>query len=172
MSSALTAAITRVGKALRLEQAQGCRDRATSGGIARFAGEGLAPLRGKLPTRDADDRLDRVDALLHDYRVLAAPARQERLTAALAELRDLYRLVARLEENDPTSQPRYIGPRKRGTRNAEWDSTPRRCLLRGAVVRRSLIRNPQSTIRNPPSPSYAASVTTRRGCSARWASAR
>ncbi|MGN6698521.1 MAG: ATP-dependent DNA helicase RecG [Thermomicrobiales bacterium] len=163
-----------MGKALGVEPAKGCRDRATAGGIARFAGDGLAPLRGKLPTRDADDRLDRVDALLHDYHGLAAPTRQERLTAALAELRDLYRLVARLEENDPASQPRYIGPRKRGAVERGTPGTRERVSERGIGEQSAPAStdqasgkkesNPQSPpasgspVHNPPSP-----VTVLRG---------
>ncbi|MDP9375516.1 MAG: ATP-dependent DNA helicase RecG [Chloroflexota bacterium] len=108
MSSALAEAIARVGKTLALEERQGHRDCTVPGGVARYAGEGLQSLRGRLPTRDADDRLARVHDLLRDYHNLDPAARRTRLTSALEELRTLYRLVAKLGENDPTAQPRYV----------------------------------------------------------------
>src|SRR3954447_23751770 len=109
-TATLTSAIEQVGKVLALEEKQGHRDRAVVGGIASFAWQGLAPLRGSLPTRAADDSLARIGALLRDYADLAPEARQSQLGAALEELRNLYRIVQRLGENDPVAQPRYIGP--------------------------------------------------------------
>src|SRR6476660_8323964 len=53
----LKEAITHVGKVLAEEERQGFRNRAVIGGIGPFAREGLAPLRGALPTRAADDTL-------------------------------------------------------------------------------------------------------------------
>ena len=78
-TAALTAAIERVGKVLALEQRQGHRDHAVLGGIGPFAHQHLAPLRGSLPTRAADDALARIDTLLRDYaashpRPCASPA--------------------------------------------------------------------------------------------------
>ncbi len=110
MSAPLADIITRIGKTLALEERQGHRDRAVAGGVARYAGAQLAGLRGRLPTRDADDRLAHILGLLRDYGALDPPARRARLAAALEELRDLYRLVNRLGENDATARPRYIGP--------------------------------------------------------------
>jgi ATP-dependent DNA helicase RecG len=111
-TAALTAAIERVGKVLALEQRQGHGDRAVLGGIGPFARQHLAPLRGSLPTRAADDALARINTLLDDYARLSPALRQPRLNDALTELRWLYRQVARLGENDPTAQPRYIGKPK------------------------------------------------------------
>jgi ATP-dependent DNA helicase RecG len=111
-TAALTAAIERVGKVLALEQRQGHGDRAVLGGVGPFARQHLAPLRGSLPTRAADDALARIDALLRDYAQLSPALRQPRLNDALTELRWLYRQVARLGENDPTAQARFIGKRK------------------------------------------------------------
>jgi ATP-dependent DNA helicase RecG len=111
-TAALTATIERVGKVLALEQRQGHGDRAVLGGIGPFARQHLAPLRGSLPTRAADDALARIDTLLRDYAQLTPAVRQPRLNDALTELRWLYRQVSRLGENDPTSQPRYIGKPK------------------------------------------------------------
>ncbi len=106
----LQVTIERVGKVLALEERQGFHDRAVLGGIGAFARQGLAPLRGSLPTRAADDSLRQVVSLLRDYAALAPDEREARLAAALAELRQLYRLVRDLGANDPTVQPRYIGP--------------------------------------------------------------
>ena len=111
-TATLAAAIERVGKVLALEERQGCQDRAVVGGIGPFARQHLAPLRGSLPTRAADDSLARIGTLLRDYHELAPDARRMRLGVALNELRQLYRQVSRLGENDPAAQPRYIGPRK------------------------------------------------------------
>ncbi|HEX5506111.1 MAG TPA: ATP-dependent DNA helicase RecG [Thermomicrobiales bacterium] len=93
MSAQLAGVIERVGKALALEARQGHQDRAVGGGVERFAAEHLRPLRGHLPSRDADDRLARVQHLLQGYAALAPAARGPRLAAALGELRALYRLV-------------------------------------------------------------------------------
>ena len=98
-----TALIERVGKTLRLEEEQGHRDRAAAGGVARFAEAQLHPLRGRLPTRDADDRLARVQALLRGYAQLDTADRRQRVSSALEELRALYRLVRDLGDNDPAS---------------------------------------------------------------------
>src|SRR5262245_34962248 len=118
-STALQAAIERVGKVLALEEQQGHQNRAVIGGIAPFTRQGLAPLRGALPTRAADDALARIALLLRDYASLAPDARRPLLRDALVELRRLYRMVRDLGENDPTAQPRYIGPPKtRGARGA------------------------------------------------------
>ena len=95
--------IERVGKTLRLEEEQGHRDRAAAGGIAHFAAEQLRPLGGRLPTRDADDRLARVQALLRGYAELDLADRRQRVSSALEELRALYRLVRDLGDNDPAS---------------------------------------------------------------------
>ena len=106
----LQAAITHVGKVLAEEESQGYRNRAVIGGLGPFVREGLAPLRGALPTRAADDALAGIVGLLRDYGTLSPTQRQPRLAAALKELRQLYRVVRDLGENDPTAQPRYIGP--------------------------------------------------------------
>ncbi len=109
-ASPLGATIERVGKILAEEERQGFRDRAVPGGVGAFARQGLAPLRGSLPTRAADDALVRIVVLLRDYAQLAPAERRHRLADALTELRQLYRVVRDLGENDPTAQPRYIGP--------------------------------------------------------------
>jgi hypothetical protein len=85
----LKEAITHVGKVLAEEERQGFRNRAVIGGIGPFAREGLAPLRGALPTRAADDTLAGIVGLLRDYGTLSPTQRQPRLAAALKELRHL-----------------------------------------------------------------------------------
>src|SRR4051794_5639512 len=109
-ATALQAAIARVGKVLALEERQGHQNRAVIGGIAPFTRQNLAPLRGSLPTRAADDALTRITFLLRDYATLPPEARRPLLSDALGELRNLYRTVRDLGENDPTAHPRYIGP--------------------------------------------------------------
>ncbi|MFN8539979.1 MAG: ATP-dependent DNA helicase RecG [Thermomicrobiales bacterium] len=118
-TATLTAAIERVGKVLALEQRQGHGDRAVLGGIGPFARQHLAPLRGSLPTRAADDALVRIDARLNDYSSRTPALRQPRLNEALTALRRLYVQVARLGENDPTSQPRYVGKPKTKSERAK-----------------------------------------------------
>ena len=108
--NSLQATIARVGKVLADEAKQGYRNRATIGGIGSFTRAGLAPLRGSLPTRAADDTLARITALLGGYAALSPQERAPLLDTVLGELRDLYRLVRDLGENDPGAQPRYIGP--------------------------------------------------------------
>jgi len=106
----LQATIARVGKVLAEEERQGYQNRAALGGIGSFTRAGLAPLRGSLPTRAADDTLARITALLGGYAALSPQERAPLLDTVLGELRALYRLVRDLGENDPTAQPRYIGP--------------------------------------------------------------
>ncbi len=118
MASATTElkdALAQVGKLLALEEKQGYHDRAVIGGIGPYARQHLAALRGSLPSRSADDTLARIAGLLRDYGTLTPAARAPRLSAALADLRQLYRQVNQVGENDPTAQPRYVGPRKAPT---------------------------------------------------------
>ena len=105
----LKKALEQVGKMLALEEKQGYHDRAVIGGIAPFARQHLATLRGSLPSRSADDTLARIDGLLRDYGSLSPAARAPRLSAALADLRQLYRQVNQVGENDPT-RPRLTCP--------------------------------------------------------------
>ena len=109
-SNSLQATIAHVGSVLADEAKQGYQNRAARGGIGLFTRAGLAPLRGSLPTRAADDTLARITALLGGYAALSPQERAPLLDTVLGELRDLYRLVRDLGENDPTAQPRYIGP--------------------------------------------------------------
>jgi ATP-dependent DNA helicase RecG len=155
MSAPLAAAIARIGQTLALEERQGYRDRAVDGGIARYAGEHLPPLRGHLPTRDADDRLARVQHLLRDYPALDPPARRQRLATALEELRALYRTVKKLAENDPAAQPRYIGPpARRRARRVEGAEQRTEGQEQGGAGGEppSARRAPPSAIRDPQAP--------------------
>ena len=150
-ATALQAAIERVGKVLALEERQGHQNRAVIGGIAPFTRQGLASLRGALPTRAADDALARIALLLRDYATLAPDARQPLLSDALIELRKLYRLVRDLGENDPTAQPRYIGPpANRKPKPAPAKATPEAAKSASAAAKVKVI-TPQSPVTDLPS---------------------
>jgi ATP-dependent DNA helicase RecG len=148
--------IARVGKKLADEAEQGYQNRAVLGGIGSFTRVGLAPLRGSLPTRAADDTLARITALLGGYSALSPQERAPILDAALGELRNLYRLVRDLGENDPTAQPRYIGPPAR--RRPKPAPKPKAAEARANVVAPIKAASPPKAAVKPKKPSSRATA--------------
>ncbi len=154
--NSLQTTIARVGKVLADEAKQGYQNRAVIGGIGSFTRAGLAPLRGSLPTRAADDTLARITALLGGYAALSPQDRAPLLGTVLGELRDLYRLVRDLGANDPTAQPRYIGPP--ATRRPKPAPRPKAAAARSKAAApqpKAPIAKPQATssrVATPPKP--------------------
>src|SRR5947208_5567242 len=152
MSAPLAAIIERVGKTLALEERQGHRNRAVIGGVTRFAVEQLRPLRGRLPTNDADQRLARVADLLRDYAALDPAARGPRLAAALDELRALYRLLRQLGDNEMGNVEYGVRQKTAARRKPAAEPTIRTVRAETGVL---VVKNPPPPAR-PPAPPQAA----------------